>query len=497
MDKIIYSGDQDPLLEALDGQVATFYESGRQVKSAASSSFSHEMMKQYMPDDKHFAVHYIALGAGEHFGPNKNGDHWPEKGLAHDSGNFGTHTFVKNGHYFREHRNRDPKQKIGDIKAAAYNHDMKRSEVIVWGDKEKAAKEYEKAKAGKGLTCSMSGRVPGDTCSCCSNFAKRSSLYCDCLKNHMLQWRPKFAKFAYAINDEPNFFDLSDVENRADRIALQLEVMMPKGEGSTKSASIHGFTFSDQLAKEAGVYLPDSLTGCCEPANQRWLDRLCEAETYVEAVRTKSASVATDARKQFVIHTLPYTFSKQATADQLTALRQVESDVLFAHLAKRASVLPFNLFYAYATNSTLKQVEESAGYKYASTNLMSRLFRDVSTGQASPDLEQLFAPASSIKSASFPVDSEASPFLQQLVNQTSIDPLSVRSRAVDNCFTAREVLTSKSAGVVTQADIDQAKVIAKAYAFYKIAFVTAAAELNGQDSVDDAAVLLVSSQHNT
>lgn len=124
----------------------------RFVKSAASDVFSRDKLKECAPDKDHFMLHLVAMGDQETFGPNKNGDGFPKQALEKFS-----NTFVTNGCFFREHKNRDAKtQGIGVVKAAAYNPGMHRTEIIVWGDRVKAASEYEQAKSGKSLSFSMS-----------------------------------------------------------------------------------------------------------------------------------------------------------------------------------------------------------------------------------------------------------------------------------------------------------------------------------------------------
>lgn len=150
MDKIHYQTDQEDLYRLCDGQMFTMYDGN--IKSAASDAFTANALREHAPDDKHFMLHVIAMGAGETYSCNRNGDYFSKEALEkyHD-------TFVKHGCFFREHRNRCQKtQGIGTIKASAYNDRMQRVELIVWGDKEKAEKEYEMAKSGKALSFSMS-----------------------------------------------------------------------------------------------------------------------------------------------------------------------------------------------------------------------------------------------------------------------------------------------------------------------------------------------------
>lgn len=150
MDKIHYQTDQEDLLRLCDGQMFTLYDDN--IKSAASDTFTKDMLREYAPDKNHFMLHVVAMGDQETYGPNKNGDGFPKEALEKYHP-----TFISDGCFFREHRNRcQQTQGIGSIKASAYNPKMRRVELIVHGDKEKAAKEYEMAKAGKALSFSMS-----------------------------------------------------------------------------------------------------------------------------------------------------------------------------------------------------------------------------------------------------------------------------------------------------------------------------------------------------
>src|SRR5258708_7602866 len=98
MDKIIYAQhDQESLLKAA-GTLTQLIETEQHIKQAASSAVSEKMIRENKPDKNHFGVHLIAMGSGEKYSFNKNGDFWNRSGLIknHD-------TFVKFGHFFREH----------------------------------------------------------------------------------------------------------------------------------------------------------------------------------------------------------------------------------------------------------------------------------------------------------------------------------------------------------------------------------------------------------
>lgn len=105
-------------------------------------------------------IHLIALGATEAYGPNRNGD-----GFSKEASRKYHDTFVKHAHFYRDHKNTDPKKSYGIVKASAFNEAMSRIELIVaLNANEKAAKannglvadrEMEKLASGKDIALSM------------------------------------------------------------------------------------------------------------------------------------------------------------------------------------------------------------------------------------------------------------------------------------------------------------------------------------------------------
>jgi hypothetical protein len=126
-----------------------------------------------------------AMGAGEFFGSNINGDHFPEAALIHKpddwTGNplldkakakgwaYGFPTFY-NAHPYAHHRNKDPSRAYGEVEFAAWNDHMKRVELVIRIDKGKCqlyggVPVWDKCKAGMFPDVSMGSKVPYDTCS--------------------------------------------------------------------------------------------------------------------------------------------------------------------------------------------------------------------------------------------------------------------------------------------------------------------------------------------
>lgn len=189
-----------------------------------ASSLSDEISK-FIKDHKFDTKRYLyvlinALGAEEYYGPNKNGDSFPEyyegkPNLLHDGKNHGYKTFEEFAKLYKHHVNKDPKRSYGDVLLSIYNPKMHRVELIVRMDRSKAPMEVAKVENGEVLSTSMGTRVPYDVCSICGNKAKTRAQYCYHLKNMMGKILPNGEK-VFAINPFPKFFDISMVFVPAD-----------------------------------------------------------------------------------------------------------------------------------------------------------------------------------------------------------------------------------------------------------------------------------------
>jgi len=132
-----------------------------------------------------------ALGAGEYWGSNVNGDHFPEAALVHCPDDwtgtpiydrpkakdwpYGFPTFYR-AKPFLHHRNKDfaPHNHpfYGEVELAAWNPRMKRVELVCRIDKDKCEQGnglaiWDKLRAGDFPDVSMGAKVPFDTCSIC------------------------------------------------------------------------------------------------------------------------------------------------------------------------------------------------------------------------------------------------------------------------------------------------------------------------------------------
>lgn len=332
--KLIYSDSNEALVEAArecGQQMFSVVDCDNGVKSASSALVSKSLLEKYRPSDhKTACIHLIAMGDSETYGFNRNGDAFPGRALQKYAS-----TFVTNGHVFKEHANKDARKALGSIKWAGYDPSptgMHRVELIIHLDKDKAEREYAMAKEGKALNFSMSCRVPHDRCSCCGNEASKVSDYCDCLKHGMGSWKEKYARYAFAYNDDPVFFDISIVKNPADRIARHLEYSF------AKAASAQGRRpLGAELALEAGVNL-----AAFEPEELFAMRKLASAEEYIGGI-----DVASDNRAVACKTSYPLSMMEKFSSSELDAVRGVNPGTLFNMLAKKACVLSFPAFCQY------------------------------------------------------------------------------------------------------------------------------------------------------
>ena len=125
-----------------------------------------------------------AMGAGEYYSSNINGDHFPEAALIHKptewAGNplvdkerartwpYGFPTFY-NAYPYAHHRNKDPRRAFGTVELAAWNELMRRVELVTCIEEEKCllhggAAVWDKLSNGDFPDVSMGTKVPYDTC---------------------------------------------------------------------------------------------------------------------------------------------------------------------------------------------------------------------------------------------------------------------------------------------------------------------------------------------
>jgi hypothetical protein len=219
----------------------------------------------------------LAMGSGEAYGPNRNGDFFKESELIsrHD-------TFEKHAHLYKHHINKDPKRSYGKVARSFYNPRMKRVELLVEVDNAKAPDIVKKANCGEDIPVSMSCRVPYDVCSICGNQSKTLAEYCGHLKESMTKILPD-GRQCYAENPNPTFFDISVVYKPADRIAYVLDKV-------ASAAAPPSAVLAQELGLSEYDFAPILFDKTAESMMRKraLLRKLCALEKEIEGVMEKA-----------------------------------------------------------------------------------------------------------------------------------------------------------------------------------------------------------------
>jgi hypothetical protein len=191
-----------------------------------------------------------ALGAGEYWGSNINGDLFPEKALIHAPPNweqlspeemrqvgpqwpYGFPTFM-GAFPYKHHANKDPSRAFGRVELAVWNPTMHRVELIVYLDRAlcmqfDAYDIIERIERGEFPDVSMGCRVPFDVCTICEHQSKTRNDYCEHAATMMNKILPDGRKVAVR-NDTPRFFDISFVFIGADKTAKVMAKLAQQGQ---------------------------------------------------------------------------------------------------------------------------------------------------------------------------------------------------------------------------------------------------------------------------
>ncbi len=216
-----------------------------------------------------------AMGAGEYYGSNVNGDRFSEAALIHAPDTwkgvplldkitarawaYGFPTFY-NAMVFPHHRNKNAEKRLGVVELAAWNPHMKRVELITRLDREDCLKHggesiWDKLKMGSYPDVSMGTKVPFDTCSITLDRKRYQEAWdsydpkrhkspgaaiLEAHKKHPIKGvqvtRKEYSEYGRTMmnrilpdgrkvwvdNDFPNFFDISYVFIGADKIAKSM-----------------------------------------------------------------------------------------------------------------------------------------------------------------------------------------------------------------------------------------------------------------------------------
>lgn len=191
--------------------VINFENVGELTKQAADEQVT-EFINTIKPQQGKIYLHINAMGAGEYWSANKNGDWFPEENLKQYYKTFETSP----AHVFRHHINKDPAKAIGKVIFAIYNERMHRVELIAEVDSQLGSDIEDRISMGDYPLTSMACKTPFDVCSICGNKAHTRQDYCEHLRTGLGQMMADGRKIT-ALNIGPlKFFDISIVIRPAD-----------------------------------------------------------------------------------------------------------------------------------------------------------------------------------------------------------------------------------------------------------------------------------------
>ena len=157
-----------------------------------------------------------AVSSGEYWGDNNNHDYFPDNVLRKYY-----KTYESLGNIYKNHKNNDPTTSLGRVVFSFYNPEMKRVELIIELNKQRANDIVGRIESGENLPVSMGMRTSHDICSICGHVARSLKEHCDHVKHQAGQVLPDGRKI-YMINPEANFFDISFVLIGADPTAITI-----------------------------------------------------------------------------------------------------------------------------------------------------------------------------------------------------------------------------------------------------------------------------------
>jgi len=255
-----------------------------------------------------------ALGAGEFWGSNINGDYFPEGSLIHKGPVYGYETFY-GAFPYKHHVNKDPSRSFGKVELACWNDAMKRVELVVMIDRALAARFGAQDICDKLDQCqfpdvSMGCKVPYDLCSVCLDwkkyreaqstfdparhrsvgiavleFHRRNPIrglsvtrndYCPHLKG-LLNKILGDGRKVYAINDYPRFFDISFVFIGADKTAKVMAKLASRYAGGSDYVVVPSWQVAEELGYE-------------QPATEKTFEKAASA-FFVPPTMTKEAAM--------------------------------------------------------------------------------------------------------------------------------------------------------------------------------------------------------------
>jgi hypothetical protein len=297
-------------------------------------------------------LHIIAVGAYEGTGFNRNGDM------------FRSNWCEKNAHYFkdsdrcvhRHHKNKPEDPKYGNVKAAAYNPQMKRIELVVGLDNNKCSDIIQEQEKVGHTNWSMASKQAYDVCTLCNHKAASDNDRCEHIPSQIGEIT-KEGQMIGMENPNPRWFEISYVRRPADRIGLSLSKVASAG-------GVKPMLTSDFLQIYTGFQEPsDDFFISKKAADKRHiLGKCAEIEKHVAAVGKKLLSpvktnTLSDNEMDEYRNLEPARFLKGAADNGIIFSPENFAKYLFGNRIKEASVRGMKQ----QLNSIFQELQKSGG----------------------------------------------------------------------------------------------------------------------------------------
>ncbi len=231
-----------------------------QLGHVKTASEALDYIKYVKPIPGKTVILVLAMTAGEFYGPNRNGDGWPERPLIVGQTKIGPDevlpkhykSFETNANVFKHHINKDPEKRIGEVLKAFYNWSMHRVELLLSLDHLKAEDIVERIEQEEFPAVSMGCKVRYDVCSLCGNKAPSRKQYCTHAKFRLGEYVPSTGKRIFVWNPSPRFFDISVVRRPADKVGFMMK-KVAEAVPEIRSSAIMGEYIEDMSRKIANL----------------------------------------------------------------------------------------------------------------------------------------------------------------------------------------------------------------------------------------------------
>lgn len=273
------------------------------IKTAAKRDLPKEVdeaVKGMVRKPNHAYILVTAMGDGETWGANKNGDFFPYDALLgmQNSPVWGLNpgkdermeekmqlkhrykTF-EDAYFFKHHKNkfgRDPH--FGYVERAIWNPKMRTVLLIIGVDRHAAPDTAAKIDANELVAVSMGAKLPWDRCSICGSQHKTLFQYCPHLKFEMGKILHDGRRVC-AENLFPRFFDISEVTKPAFLAGMQLEKIAREGNvdfsidlAEQYDIARHDYLFDKHAETEKNAVLYKQIPAHIEGA----IARVCQTE---------------------------------------------------------------------------------------------------------------------------------------------------------------------------------------------------------------------------